>query len=44
MVLSTDPRMAAAHRLYQRLGFLRLPERDWSPVPGVVLLVYVRDL
>jgi len=44
MVLSTDPRMAAAQRLYRRLGFTRLPERDWSPVPGVDLLVYARDL
>ena len=44
MVLSTDPRMAAAHRLYQRLGFTRLPERDWSPVDGVDLLVYALDL
>jgi ribosomal protein S18 acetylase RimI-like enzyme len=44
MVLSTDPRMTAAHRLYERLGFTRLPERDWSPAPGVDLLVYARDL
>jgi ribosomal protein S18 acetylase RimI-like enzyme len=44
MVLSTDTRMAAAHRLYERLGFSRLPERDWSPLPGVELLVYARDL
>jgi ribosomal protein S18 acetylase RimI-like enzyme len=44
MVLSTDVRMAAAHRLYERLGFSRLPERDWSPLPGVNLLVYARDL
>jgi ribosomal protein S18 acetylase RimI-like enzyme len=44
MVLSTDPRMTAAHRLYERLGFSRLPERDWSPMPGVDLLVYARDL
>jgi ribosomal protein S18 acetylase RimI-like enzyme len=44
MVLSTDPRMAAAHRLYRRLGFTRLPERDWSPMPGIELLVYARDL
>ncbi|MDI1459792.1 N-acetyltransferase [Catellatospora sp. KI3] len=28
----------AAQRLYQRLGFERCPERDWSPLPGVVLL------
>ena len=44
MVLSTDPRMVAAHRLYARLGFTRLPDRDWSPMPGVDLLVYVREL
>ena len=44
MVLSTDPLMTTAHRLYRRLGFTRLPERDWSPVPGTDLLVYARDL
>jgi ribosomal protein S18 acetylase RimI-like enzyme len=44
MVISTDPRMTTAHRLYERLGFSRLPERDWSPVPGVDLMVYARDL
>ena len=44
MVLSTDVRMTAAHRLYERLGFTRLPERDWSPIPGVNLLAYALDL
>ncbi|MGY1642554.1 GNAT family N-acetyltransferase [Geodermatophilus sp. SYSU D00703] len=44
MVLSTDPRMTAAHRLYERMGFARLPERDWSPLPGVELRVYARAL
>jgi ribosomal protein S18 acetylase RimI-like enzyme len=44
MVLSTGPSMTAAHRLYERLGFTRLPERDWSPVPGIDLMVYARDL
>jgi ribosomal protein S18 acetylase RimI-like enzyme len=44
MVISTDPRMTTAHRLYERLGFSRLPERDWSPMPGIDLLVYSRDL
>ncbi|MGC4894170.1 GNAT family N-acetyltransferase [Micromonospora sp. DT31] len=29
---------ATARRLYDRLGFVRLPEKDWSPVPGVDLL------
>jgi ribosomal protein S18 acetylase RimI-like enzyme len=44
MVLSTDPRMHAAHRLYARLGFTRQPERDWSPLPGVRLMVFARPL
>lgn len=38
VVLSTSPHMPAAHRIYTRLGFTRLPDRDWSPVPGVHLL------
>jgi len=44
VVISTDPRMTSAHRLYDRLGFTRLPQRDWTPAPGVDLLVYARDL
>lgn len=44
MVLSTEPRMHAAHRLYERLGFTRLPERDWCPMPGIDLLVYARAI
>ncbi|MEV0719049.1 N-acetyltransferase [Asanoa sp. NPDC050611] len=28
---------APAKRLYARLGFTRVPERDWSPFPGVDL-------
>jgi ribosomal protein S18 acetylase RimI-like enzyme len=44
MVLSTDTRMTAAQRLYRRLDFTRLPERDWNPEPGIELLVYSREL
>jgi hypothetical protein len=32
--------MTAAHRLYERLGFMRAPERDWKPVPEVRLISY----
>ncbi len=28
----------SAHRLYSRRGFVRSPEKDWSPLPGVDLL------
>jgi GNAT superfamily N-acetyltransferase len=44
VVLSTLPQMRAAHRLYERNGFRRLPDRDWSPRPGVQLLAYVLEL
>jgi hypothetical protein len=32
--------MTAAHRLYTRLGFVRLPTRDWEPVPGISLRAF----
>jgi GNAT superfamily N-acetyltransferase len=44
VVLSTLPQMRAAHRLYERNGFRRLPDRDWSPRPGVQLLAYILEL
>jgi ribosomal protein S18 acetylase RimI-like enzyme len=45
VVLSTrSTGTAPAHRLYQRLGFERCPARDWSPLPGVDLLVYRLEL
>jgi ribosomal protein S18 acetylase RimI-like enzyme len=34
----------AAHRIYERLGFVRLPERDWSPYDGVDLRAFRLDL
>lgn len=40
MVLSSSKHMRAAHRLYERLGFTRAPELDWSPVPGIDLLAF----
>ncbi|MEY9212674.1 GNAT family N-acetyltransferase [Thermobifida halotolerans] len=40
LVLSTQPIMVAARRLYVSEGFVRLPERDWSPQPGMPLLTY----
>jgi ribosomal protein S18 acetylase RimI-like enzyme len=40
LVLVTQPDMRAAHHVYEREGFTRLPERDWSPVPGATLLAY----
>ncbi|MBO8192602.1 GNAT family N-acetyltransferase [Streptomyces oryzae] len=44
LVLSTQPTMHAAHRLYERLGFLRTPARDWSPLPDFTLWTYALRL
>src|SRR6478736_8280367 len=38
--MSTMDRMTSAHRVYERLGFTRIPDDDWSPEPGVSLLAY----
>lgn len=43
LVLSTETPMSSAHRLYEKLGFTRQPERDW-PVGDYDLFVYARDL
>lgn len=40
LVMSSMRQMAPAHRLYERLGFEREPERDWSPVEGIDLLAF----
>lgn len=32
--------MHGAHRIYDRLGFRRVPERDWEPFPGLLLLAF----
>lgn len=44
VALSSLRSMTAAHRLYERLGFTRLPERDWRPRPDVDLIAYRREL
>ncbi len=44
VVLCSSDYMHVAHRLYHRLGFTRLPYRDWQPVPGLQLLAFALDL
>ena len=41
LVLSTPSVAPAPQQLYESIGFVRDPARDWSPVPGVELFVYV---
>jgi GNAT superfamily N-acetyltransferase len=42
--LSTQPEMTTAHRVYERLGFVRTPDHDWTPEPDVHLVTYALDL
>lgn len=44
MVLHSQTQMAAAHRLYQRLGFERDESLDWVAEPDVELLGFRRAL
>ncbi|WP_070194655.1 GNAT family N-acetyltransferase [Streptomyces oceani] len=44
VVLSSDPLMKTAHRLYERLGFRRTPTRDWEPIPGHALWTFAVEL
>ena len=44
IVMSSLSSMSAAHRIYERLGYHRMPERDWSPQPGVDLIAFSKEL
>ncbi|MCQ6554363.1 GNAT family N-acetyltransferase [Streptomyces sp. C10-9-1] len=44
LVLSTQHAMRPAQRMYERLGFVRTPKRDWTPIPAVPLLTYALEL
>ena len=40
LVMCTESRMHTAQRLYEQIGFRRIPERDWVPNELVHLLAY----
>jgi ribosomal protein S18 acetylase RimI-like enzyme len=42
--LHSLPFMRAAQAIYTRLGFVRRPDRDWEPVPGIRLLGFALAL
>ena len=44
MALSSLHQMSAAHRIYERLGYVRLPDRDWSPYADVHLIAFGKVL
>jgi GNAT superfamily N-acetyltransferase len=44
LVISARDFSKAAHRLYERFGFVRTPAADWSPAPGVDLIALRLEL
>ena len=40
---TTEP-MAVARGMYERMGFVRVPEFDFHPAPGAVVMAYRLDL
>lgn len=44
VALSSTVSMTGAHRLYESLGFVRDPARDWVPAPHVELIAYRLEL
>ena len=44
LTLHTTDIMQAAMRLYERMGFVRAPELDFEPAPGVVVKGYRLDV
>ncbi|CAM3116217.1 GNAT family N-acetyltransferase [Prescottella defluvii] len=44
VVISTQPDMVDARRIYDRNGFVPAPERNWAPIPGIELTALVREL
>ena len=43
LVLSTESAMTAAQALYESLGFVRTPDRDWT-IHGTTLITYARSM
>ncbi|WP_314172002.1 GNAT family N-acetyltransferase [Streptomyces winkii] len=44
LLLCSHDGMTTAQRLYGRLGFVRVPERDWEPLPGLALHAFALEL
>jgi len=44
LTLHTTEMMQAAVRLYERMGFVRAPEIDFRPAPGIVVKGYRLEL
>jgi ribosomal protein S18 acetylase RimI-like enzyme len=40
IALHTTEVMEVARGMYERMGFARIPEHDFHPAPGVVVMAY----
>ena len=44
IILHTTQWMTTAHRIYERAGFERTTALDWEPLPGFLLMAFVKEL
>jgi GNAT superfamily N-acetyltransferase len=44
ILIHSTPWMTAAHAMYDRFGFVRRPELDWQPRPGITLWGFALEL
>jgi ribosomal protein S18 acetylase RimI-like enzyme len=44
LVICSESSMLAAHRIYTRIGFVRRPDLDWSPIEDVQLIGFALEL
>jgi GNAT superfamily N-acetyltransferase len=44
LALCSLEEMVPAQRIYRRMGFVRSPDRDWQPLPGLTLVAFVLPL
>lgn len=44
LVLCVISSNVSAERAYERMGFTRVPDRDWEPAPGILLRVWQRPV
>ncbi len=44
IILHTIKWMTTAHRIYERADFERTPSLDWEPIPGFLLMAFVKEL
>jgi GNAT superfamily N-acetyltransferase len=44
ILIHSTPWMGRAHVLYERFGFVRRPDLDWTPLEGIELIGFALEL